>query len=184
MAISAQKAFSRRMGELPASLVEHLNKTKTFPAAVEYRHVEQVASAEPGNPINFRIETRVGIGVGYIKHVSAGERRTSDPDACRYANLISLTAFGDFRAQLVLPRVLDEKRRPLGIEKLRRRRHDAGEQGIEVQLGGDCLGDRQQLELLLPGLFEPLHQMHLLERARGVAIDRLEKGGIDLGTGP
>ena len=81
-------------------------------------------------------------------------------------------------------RPLDEKRRPLGIEKLRRRRHDAGEQGIEVQLGGDCLGDRQQLELLLPGLFEPLHQMHLLERARGVAIDRLEKGGIDLGTAP
>jgi hypothetical protein len=37
---------------------------------------------------------------------------------------------------------------------------------------------------LLPGLFEPLHQMRLLERACGVAIDRLEKGRIDLREGP
>ena len=169
------------LSERPATLVEHLDDAEALAGPVDDRDVEQIAGAKAGGPIDFRVEARIGIGVGDVEQVAAGECRAGDPRGRGYADLFLLGALGHLGPEFVLGRVIDEERRALGVEQLGRRRHDAGEQGIDVQLGRDRFGDLQELQLFATGLLEPLLHLRLLEGTRGMTADRLQERHVDGG---
>jgi len=164
--------------ELAASFVENLDHAEALAGAVDHRYVEQIAGAKPRPQIEFTIEAPVGISVRNVQHVAAGEGRPGDPGIRRYADLLLLGAFGNSRPELVFARVVNEERRAFGIEELSCRRHDARKQGVEVQFRRDRLADCQQFQFFAPSLLEAFHHLRLLERARGLAADRIQNGHV------
>ena len=76
--------------EWSAASIQDLHHADRHTVLVQDRHAQHRARAIAGLAVDFRIEARIGIGIGNIDRAARGEYFTGDAEVCRNADL----AFG------------------------------------------------------------------------------------------
>ena len=155
-------------GEEAAVLVEDLRHTDSLARLAVDGHAQDALGLIAGAVVDLGVEPGVGIGVGYDLDLTGSEHLAGDSVVGGEADLGGFHALGESRPQLVRLRVVDEDRRAVGIEELGGGAHDPLEQGIEVDLARELVGD--------------LEDAHLLAQARGHQVEAAEEVGVLVGA--
>ncbi len=119
--------------------------------------------------------------MGDVDRLAGGEDRARDADVVGEADLPDAVALGHAGEQLVGPVVVEEQRRPVGVEDARRLADDPLEQGAQVELGGDVGHEVEELALLRLALLHRLHVAAVHQRDRGLRGHGLEEVEVLVG---
>src|SRR6266542_2793397 len=131
------------LGEVPVALVDHLDDADRVVADLEWQR-EDVLRLEAGRLVHDRVETRVVLWIRDDGRLSALEDRSRDALSGRDVPSLDLLAglagrhVDDEVAALL---VQEEQRAGLGIEQLRRGRHDQLQELFDVQRRVEQSGD-------------------------------------------
>ena len=151
-----------------ALAIQYLHHAYPALAPGENRHAQQAVGAVAGVPVELRVETGIAVGVANVDHAAGTEAFPGDTRICREANLLAANTAGDTRKQFVTGGVVEKQGAAVGFEQRGRRRHDFGQQRIEVDLGDDRDAYFQQHGFLALLAFDFLEQARVFECRRGL----------------
>ena len=138
-------------------------------------HAQHVVGLVPGAPVDLRIESRIGVGVGYVDRRACGEAFAGDPGVAGEPDFLDRRAAGDAGIQLAPRRVVQKQRTAVGFQKQRRRVDDLLQQRLKEDFGGDGAHHFEQQQLLALRALHFLEYPGVLERRGRLMRQRLEQ---------
>ena len=109
---------------------------------VQHRHAQDRARAIAGLAVDFRIETRIGIGIGNIDCRARSEHFTGDTEVGGNADLAFGKTFRDPRPQFFAGMVVQKQGTALGIEQIGSNADDLAQQLVDIEFCRHRLGHR------------------------------------------
>ena len=158
--------------------VEDLHHADHARAPGDDGHAQQAAGPIAGAPVDFRIETRVLVSIQNVDHAARGEAFPRNAGIRGEADLRAVDAVRGVRKQFIALGVVQEEGSALGVQKLRRRRQDLGEQRPEADFRDDRTDDFEQHCLLALLALDFFEQARVLERGSGLLRQPLEQALI------
>ncbi len=135
--------------ERATAFVERLGDPDGFTGLVDERNAEDRSGEEAGLGVERRVEAQIGIRVRDVDGLATGEHRAGDAHRVGEADLVDVVvSLRDASDQLGRAGVVQEERRPFGVEHDGGLGHDAEQQCVEVDLGGDVGDEIDELHLL------------------------------------
>ena len=136
-------------GEGTTPLVQRLGDPDGLAGLVDERNAQDRSGEEARLGVERRVEPQVGVGVRDVDRLAAGEHRAGDAHRVGEADLVdAVVPLGDPGDELRRPDVVQEQRRPLGVEHRGRLGHHSQQQCVEIDLGGDVGDEVDELHLL------------------------------------
>ncbi len=163
-------------GEGTAPLVQRLGRPDRLSGLVDERDAQDRSGEEAGLGVERRVEPQVGVGVGDVDRLAAGEHRAGDADRVGKSDLHdAVVPFGDPGDEFRRPAVVQEQGGPLGVEHRRRLGHHPQQQRVEVDLGRDVGDEIDELHLLGRLRLPSLVALDAREGQRRLRCHRLEQ---------
>ena len=169
------------LGERAAALVEDLGDADGVARLGHDGDAEDGPREVAGLAVERRVEPQVGVRVGDVDRLAGGEHRARDADVVGKADLAHAVAFGHAGEQLVGAVVVEEERRPVGVEDAGGLADDPLEQRAEVELRGDVGHEVEELALLRLALLHRLYVAAVHQRDRGLRGHGLEEPEVVVG---
>ena len=168
-------------GEGSSALVEDLSHTDSLAVFIDDWNTKDRSCEKSSKFIDRGVKAQVGICMRNVDGFQGLEYRSGDADMIREPDLRRAQPFTDFGVELIVPFVIEKKRRSFRIEHSGNRAHELLEQRTEFDLRRCFRNNLQHFELMLPVMLEFFRGSLALEGNRGLAHHRFEQFEIFLG---